>query len=273
VTAEVATAPRTARPRRDRAARDRLLFRRYRNRADASARETLVQCYLPLARHIAARFRGGGEPYEDLVQVASLALVRAIDRFEPDRGAAFSSFAMPTISGELKRHFRDKTWAVRVPRSLQDFAVAVSAARERLSVDLGRSPTLRELARHLGIDEHLLLDALMAGDAYTATSLETPVLQDAGSIHTLGDTLAYHERGYDLADERASLERLLDTLTSRDREIVRLRFEEDMTQREIGQRMGISQMHVSRVLRAAIAALAEAAATAMPDAHARANCR
>jgi RNA polymerase sigma-B factor len=272
VTAEVATAPRTARPGRDHAARDGLLFRRYRNRADASARETLVRRYLPLARHIAARFDGRGEPFEDLVQVASLALVGAIDRFDPDRGVAFTSFAVPTISGELKRHYRDKTWAVHVPRNLQDLALAARAARERLSVDLGRSPTVRELARHLDIDEHLMLDALLAGNAYTATSLETPV-QDAGSIHALGDTLSYHERGYDLADERASLERLLGTLPSRDRAVVRLRFEEDLTQREIGERVGISQMHVSRVLRAAIAALAEAAATAMPDAHARANCR
>jgi RNA polymerase sigma-B factor len=272
VTADVATAPRTARPGHDRAARDRLLFRRYRNRADASARETLVRCYLPLARHIAARFRGRGEPFEDLVQVASLALVRAVDRFDPDRGAAFSSFAVPTISGELKRHYRDKTWAVRVPRSLQNLAVAVMATRECLSVDLGRCPTLCELARHLDIDEHLLLDALLASDAQTATSLETPV-QGAGSIHALGDTLSYHERGYDLADERASLERLLDTLISRDREIVRLRFDEDLTQRQIGERMGISQMQVSRLLRAAIAALAEAAATAEAGAHARATCR
>jgi RNA polymerase sigma-B factor len=240
------------------AARDRALFRRYRDGGDPNGREVLVRRFLPLARHLAARYARGEEPYDDLLQVACLALLRAIDRFDPARGAAFSTFAVPTIRGELKRHYRDKTWAVRVPRGLQDLAVAVTSARERLTVDLGRPATVGELAEHMGICECAVLEALRAGDAHSAASLDVASGREGSGV-PLRDTLAYHEHGYDLADERASLDDLLDTLSRREREIVRLRFEEDLTQRQIGRRVGISQMQVSRILRNAIAALAATA--------------
>jgi RNA polymerase sigma-B factor len=237
----------------------RRLFLRYRDRRDPVDREAMVRRYLPLARQLAARYSGGNEPFDDLLQVASIALVRAIDRFDPGRGVAFSSYAVPTIRGELKRHYRDKTWAVRVPRTLQERAVAVLSERERLSTELGRSPTVRELAERQGIGEPALLDALRAGDAHDAMSLEAPNADDDGLA--LSDTVPYHERGYDLADQRELVDRLLHTLCRRDREVMRLRFEEDLTQREIGLRIGVSQMHVSRILRDAIATLAESAET------------
>jgi RNA polymerase sigma-B factor len=247
-----------ARAGRAPAARDRLLFRLYRDEEEPVDRDDLVRRFMPLARQVAARYAGGNEPYDDLLQVASLALVRAIDRFDPGRGVAFSSYALPTIRGEIKRHYRDKTWAVRVPRDLQELAVAANAERERLSTALGRSATTRELSERLKISEDTLRDALCAGDAHDATSLEVTRGGDESELR-LCDTLAYDERGYDLADTRASLDRLLRTVCRRDREILRLRFEEDLTQREIGERTGLSQMHVSRILRGAIAQLAEAA--------------
>ena len=247
-----------ARAGRAPAARDRLLFRRYRDETDPVDRDELVRRFMPLARQIAARYAGGNEPYDDLLQVASLALVRAIDRFDPSRGVAFSSYAVPTIRGEIKRHYRDKTWAVHVPRDLRELAVAVTAERDRLSTDLGRSPSARELSDHLDISECTLVDALCAGNAHDAASLEVTRSEDDSEV-TLGDTLPYHEFGYELADARASLDRLLRTLCWRDREVLRLRFEEDLTQREVGLRMGISQMHVSRIIRGAVAELGETA--------------
>jgi RNA polymerase sigma-B factor len=252
-----------ARAGRAPAARDRLLFRRYRDAADPVDRDELVRRFMPLARQLAARYAGGDEPYDDLLQVACLALVRAIDRFDPDRGVAFSSYAVPTIRGEIKRHYRDKTWAVRVPRDLQELAVAATAERERLTADLGRSPTARELAERLHVSECALLDAVRAGDAYDAMSLELPRGEDDSEL-TLGDVLPYHERGYEMADARASLDRLLRTLCRRDREVLRLRFEEDLTQREIGRRIGVSQMHVSRIIRGAIEELGETAERLAP---------
>jgi RNA polymerase sigma-B factor len=252
-----------ARAGRAPAARDRLLFRRYRDGADPVDRDEMVRRFMPLARQLATRYAGGDEPYDDLLQVACLALVRAIDRFDPDRGVAFSSYAVPTIRGEIKRHYRDRTWAVRVPRGLQELAAAATAERERLTADLGRSPTVRELAERLHVSECALIDALLAGDAHDAMSLERPRGEDDGEL-TLGDGLAYHEPGYDLADARASLDRLLGTLCRRDREVLRLRFEEDLTQREIGRRIGISQMHVSRIIRGAIEQLGDAAEKLAP---------
>jgi RNA polymerase sigma-B factor len=252
-----------ARAGRSPAARDRLLFHRYRDDADPVDREDLVRRYMPLARRVAACYAGGSEPYDDLLQVACVALVRAIDRFDPTRGVAFSSYAVPTIRGELRRHYRDSTWAVRVPRGLKERAMAVTAERERLGTELGRSPTVRELAERLHISEHELCDAQCAGNAHAVTSLEAPRSADDPEL-TLGDILPYDEPGYDRADARVSLEHLLDTLCWRDREVLRLRFEEDLTQREIGHRVGLSQMHVSRIIRGAIAELAEAAQALAP---------
>ncbi|HEX6024763.1 MAG TPA: sigma-70 family RNA polymerase sigma factor [Solirubrobacter sp.] len=240
------------------AARDRLLFRRYRDAADPLDRDELVRRFMPLAQQLAARYAGGDEPYDDLLQVASLALVRAIDRFDPDRGVAFSSYAVPTICGEIKHHFRDATWAVRVPRDLRQLAVAATAERERLTVELGRSPTVRELAECMHASERALDDAVRAGNAYETVSLELPQSEHDAEL-TLGDKLPYHEHGYDVADARASLDRLLRTLGGRDREVLRMRFEEDLTLQEIGRRVGLSAMHVSRIIRAAIEQLSETA--------------
>ena len=240
------------------AARDRLLFRRYRDERDPIDRDELLRRFMPLARQIASDYAGGTEPYDDLLQVACLALVRAIDRFDPGRGAAFSSYAVPTIRGELKRHFRDKTWAVRVPRNLQELAISAGRARDCLSATLGRAPTAPELSAHLNVDEGALLEALRAGAAHTAASLELPRSEQEPEL-TLGDSLPYHERGYEVVDARVSLEHLLCTLSRRDREILRLWFEEDLTQREIGARVGLSQMHVSRIIRGAVGQLGEAA--------------
>jgi RNA polymerase sigma-B factor len=236
------------------ATRDRLLFNRYRDQTDPVGRDDLVRRFLPLARKVAARFAGGPEPYDDLLQVACLALVRAIDRFDPGRGVAFSSYVVPTMCGEIKRHFRDKTWAVRVPRDLQELAIAASSERERMTACLGRAPTVRELCEQLDVSECALLDAIRAGDAHDAASLEVPQGGDDAEL-TLGDALPYYEPGFELADARASLDRLLGTLDRRDREVLRLRFEEDLTQREIGRRIGVSQMHVSRMLREIVADL------------------
>ena len=252
-----------ARAGRAPAARDRLLFRRYRDADDPVDRDELVRRFMPLARQLAARYAGGGEPYDDLLQVACLALVRAIDRFDPDRGVAFSSFAVPTIRGEIKRHYRDRTWVVRVPRELQELAVAATAERERLSADLGRSPTDRELAERLNVSESAVHQAVLAGHAHSAMSLEVPRGEDDAEL-TLGETIQCHERGYDVADARASLDWLLGTLCRRDREVLRLRFEEDLTQREIGLRIGVSQMHVSRIIRGAIEELGETAERLAP---------
>jgi RNA polymerase sigma-B factor len=248
-----------ARAGRTPAARDRLLFRRYRDETDPVDRDDVVQRFMPLARQVAARYAGGNEPFDDLLQVACLALVRAIDRFDPSRGVAFSSYVVPTMRGEIKRHYRDKTWAVRVPRDLQDLAMAVSAERERMCRKLCRYPTARELCEQMDISECELIDALCARNAWDATSLDAPCGDDDSEL-TLRDTLAYDERGYDLADARASIDRLAQALCRRDREVLRLRFEEDLTQREIGERLGLSQMHVSRILRSIISKLGETAA-------------
>jgi RNA polymerase sigma-B factor len=239
------------------AARDGALFRRYRNVADPVDRETLVVRFLPLARQMAARYSGGNEPYEDLLQVASLALIRAIDRFDPDRCVAFSSYAIPTIVGEIKRHYRDKTWAVRVPRDLQELALAVDRAADRLATDLGRTPSVREIAAVVAESEEAVMEALTAMHAHHAASLDAARTDD--SELAIRDTLKYHERGYDVAEERELIDHLVGTLSQRDREVLRLRFEEDLTQREIGERIGVSQMHVSRILRHALQAVSRAA--------------
>jgi RNA polymerase sigma-B factor len=240
------------------AARDRLLFRRYRDGADPFDREELMRCFLPLARHTAARYGHAGEPYDDLLQVACLALLRAIDRFDPSRGVAFSSYALPTMSGEIKRHYRDRTWAMRVPRPLQELAMTVPRETERMRGELGRAPTVCELCARLDISERELADALGAGAACDPVSLDRPRGDDA-SDPTLGEVVAYHEPGYEWADARASLDQLLARLSERDRELVRLRYEEDLTQREIGRRTGLSQVQVSRLLDRIVGELSEAA--------------
>ena len=234
--------------------RDAALFERYRATRDPRTREELVRRFLPLARSLAGRYQRSNEPFDDLIQVASLGLVKAIDRFDPDNGASFSSYAVPTILGELKRHFRDRTWSVRVPRGLQESSMKVDKEADRLRTAHGRAPTVSELAHATGLSEEDVLEALQAGAAHSATSLETPRSRE-DEDGTLADTLGGDDGGFALAEDRATLASLLTILSDRDLEVLRLRFEEDMSQAQIGEIIGVSQMQVSRILRRSVAAL------------------
>jgi RNA polymerase sigma-B factor len=252
-----------------RAREERILFTRLAQGRDPMLRDQLVQRYLPLARQLARRYQRPEEPFDDLVQVASLGLVKAVDRFDASREVAFSSYAVPTILGEIKRHFRDRTWSVRVPRDLQEMALRVERAVADLTRDLHRSPSVPELAQHLQISEELALEALEASGAYRATSLDTPRGTDAEPGDTLADALGGEEGGYDRAEDRATIDTLMRTITPREREVLRLRFEEDLTQAEIGEIIGVSQMQVSRLIRQAVARLRLAASQTVqrtPDA-------
>jgi RNA polymerase sigma-B factor len=230
---------------------DRLLFERYADKRDPIAREILVERFLPLARSLAARYRRPDEPFDDIFQVACIGLVNAIDRYDLSRGRAFSSFAVPTIAGEIKRYYRDKTWAVHVPRDLQELAVAVDRAARDLEIELGRKPTVGQLAERLAVSDEDVLEALHAAHGRRATSLDAPVTQDDDST-SLGDAIGTHDDGFHRAEQRAELERLTAILAPRDRRIVALRFQEDLTQEQIGRLIGLSQMQISRILRQAI---------------------
>ena len=246
--------PRTARDRR----REALLFRRYCSTRDPSLREELVKTYLPLARMIARRYRSPRVPLEDLVQVAAIGLMKAIDRYDPARGVAFSSYAVPTMVGEVQRHFRDHTWGVRPPRDLQERAQRVLAANRTLGAELGRPPTASEIAGRLQLSLEDVVEALQACDARDAASLDRPrTIGDESD--TFADTLGGEDAGYARVDDAITAELLMRALDAREREVIRLRFHEDLTQSEIGERIGCSQMHVSRLVRGAIAKLAVAA--------------
>jgi RNA polymerase sigma-B factor len=236
---------------------DRALLARA-HAGDQLAREQLVQRFLPLARQLARRYQRGGEPLDDLIQVASLGLLKAIDRFDPNRETAFSSFAVPTILGELKRHFRDKGWSVRVPRDLQELAVRLEPTGEALARELGRVATPTELAERLGVTLEQLLEAREATGAYRAVSLDRPRDDDEDG-DGLGAAFGIEDPGFGEAEDSATVQRLMRVLNEREREVLRLRFEEDLTQAEIGTRIGVSQMHVSRIIRQAIVRLREAA--------------
>ena len=243
----------------DRRAREDLrLFRAWVDDGDRRARAQLIERFLPLARSLARRYERGTEPLEDLVQVASVALVKAIDRYDPARGYAFSSFAVPTIAGELKRHFRDQTWMVRPPRGIQEVTLRVEGALTRLTQQLDRSPTTSELAEAVGVSDEAILEAMQARSARGALSLHAPQ-GDPGDALSLQDTLGVEDPDIERAETRAELDRLMREVSPRAREMLRLRFEEDMTQAEIGAAIGISQMQVSRILRHTIAKLREVA--------------
>ena len=257
------------RPSEDRGARareDRRLLERYHRDGDQAAREALVQRFLPLARQLARRYQRGSEPLDDLIQVASLGLLKAIDRFEPDRPTAFSSFAVPTILGELKRHFRDRGWSVRVPRDLQELAVRVERVGEDLTRELGRAPTPGEIAQHVGVTTEQVLEAREAAGAYRAVSLDRPRDDDDESDGGMADSMGVEDPGFGLAEDAATVARLMGVLGDREREVLRLRFVEDLTQSEIGARVGVSQMHVSRLIRQAVERLREAAEMPQDDA-------
>jgi RNA polymerase sigma-B factor len=237
---------------------ERQLFAR-RDRGDLQARDELIERFLPLARSIARRYDQSGEPLEDLVQVASMALVKAVDRYDPHRGAAFSSFAVPTIAGELKRYFRDRTWAIRPPRDVQELALRVDRAAERLNTQLNRAPTVREIGEAVAETDELVLEAMQARGVYSTLSFEAPHgRSDDRSV--LQDTLGAREDGYEDAESRALVDRLMRGVSPRERLVLRLRFEEDLTQAEIGQLLGVSQMQISRILRRALERLREVAA-------------
>jgi RNA polymerase sigma-B factor len=246
------TDAREARTRADRA----LLVRAH--QGDQFAREQLVQRFLPLARQLARRYQRGGESLDDLIQVASLGLLKAIDRFDPSRTTAFSSFAVPTILGELKRHFRDKGWSVRVPRDLQELAVKLEPANEGLAREIGRVPTTSELAERLGVTVEQLLEAREAAGAYRAVSLDRPRDEDDDTGDGISAAFGVEDVGFSEAEDAATVQHLMRVLNDREREVLRLRFAEDLTQAEIGERIGVSQMHVSRIIRQAITQLQRA---------------
>jgi len=231
---------------------DRVLFERLADEGDPIDRELLVERFLPLARSLATRYVRHGEGFDDVFQVACLGLLKAIDRFDISRGRAFSSFAVPTIAGEIKRYYRDKTWSVHVPRDLQDLALRVDRERHVLKAELSRSPTVAELAERLEVDDEDVVEALQAHDARRSTSLDTPHGIHDEACETLAETAGTIEWGYELAETRADLSRLARILTAREREVLRLRFEEDLSQQEIGDSIGVSQMQVSRILRSSL---------------------
>jgi RNA polymerase sigma-B factor len=239
----------------DRVAEDRALFARYLDKRDPVDRDTLVERFLPLARQLARRYQRPEEPFDDLFQVACVGLVNAIERFDLGREVAFSSYAVPTILGEIKRYFRDRTWSVRVPRDLQELALKVDRVAVELDLELHRGPTVAELAAEVGAGEEAVLEALEASGAYRAASLQAPWGVDDDAGHTLGDAIGIEERGFAAAEDRATIERLLRVITPREREVLRLRFGHDLTQAEIGEHVGVSQMQVSRIIRQAVSRL------------------
>jgi len=232
------------------AERTRALLRRWHEDGDRAAREEVAELLLPLARSLARRYAGKGEPLEDLEQVASLGLLKAIDRFDVTRDVRFATFAVPTIAGELKRHFRDRGWMLRVPREVQELSARVTRCREALTREHGRSPTVTQVAAALGESTERILDALRAADAYRMMSLDEPVLGgDGGGVL---DAVGGEDQGFVRAEERAMLQTGLEVLAPREREILMLRYVDGMTQREIARAVGVSQMHVSRLIRRSV---------------------
>jgi RNA polymerase sigma-B factor len=222
----------------------------YHKEGDRNARERLLVDLMPLVRALAARYAGRGEPLEDLVQVGALGLIKAVDRFDVDRGVEFSSYAVPTIVGEIRRHFRDKAWAMHVPRRLKELSVRLSRILDELTTELGRSPTVAELAEASGVEEEDVIDALDSMHAYSTRSLQAP-FDDEGE-DSLSDKLGVEEQGYADVEDTSLVSAGFDALDERERRIVQLRFYDEMTQSQIAAELGISQMHVSRLLRRAL---------------------
>jgi RNA polymerase sigma-B factor len=240
-------------------ASDRAILEAYRRDREPALRDAMVRRYMPLARRVAARYAGSREPFEDVLQVANLGLIKAVERFDIERGTAFSSYAVPTITGEIRRHFRDKTWMVHVPRDLKELALAVTRVREELESRLGRSPTVAELAAVVDASEEEILEALAAQRAHSIESMDAPPQGrgDDGREEVRADALGQDEAGYERTESCDVFERLVAQLPKRDRLVVRLRFEYDLAQREIGNSLGISQMQVSRILQTSLQRLRE----------------
>ncbi len=224
----------------------------------AAIRDEIVTMHLPMAAFLARRFRDRGESQDDLVQVATIGLIKAADRFDPDRGVAFSTFATPTVLGEIRRHFRDKGWAIRVPRRLQELRAQITRAIEEISQSTGHTPTVAELAAHLGVTEDAILEGLESAQAYTALSLDIAAHEsDDGT--SLADTLGEEDGQLAEVEARATVNPLLASLPPRERTIVQMRFYENLTQAQIAERMGMSQMHVSRLLARSLAEMRQLA--------------
>ena len=231
---------------------DRTLLRRYHEDGDLAAREQLIEQYMSLVRSLARRYSYRGEQLDDLVQIGAIGLIKAIDRFDIDRGVELTTYATPNIIGEIKRHFRDKGWSVRVPRGLQELNVQLSKLIEELTVELGRSPTIPELAKASGQEEELVVEALESGRAYTSVSLSTGGGSDEdGDLDPL-ESLGAPEPEYEVSEDRALLAPGFRALDERERLILHLRFFKGLTQSQIAQQVGISQMHVSRLIRRAL---------------------
>src|SRR4051794_39802650 len=219
-------------------------------------RDELVRLHLPLVEHFARRFLNRGEPFDDLLQVGTIGLIKAIDRFDVERGVEFSTYATPTIVGEIKRHFRDRGWAIRVPRRLQELRLSITSATSELSQKNGRSPTVAELAAHLQLSEEEILEGLESANAYSAVSLDAPDTGDDDSP-AVADSLGTTDESLEGVEYRESLKPLLEKLPPREKKILLLRFFGNMTQSQIAAELGISQMHVSRLLARTLAQLRE----------------
>jgi RNA polymerase sigma-B factor len=243
--------PATSVDRARRQQEDKRLMQRMQT-GDARARGEFIERYMPLARSLALRYRRASEPLDDLIQVASVGLVKAVDRWDAGRGLAFSSYAVPTILGELRRYFRDSTWDVRPARDLQELCLAVEEAREKLWGDLGRSPTVADLAAQLDRSPEEIIEALQATEGRSLRSLDAPVHDEEHDSASAGDLIGSDDAEYERVEAGVTLERLTGILDDRAQEILRLRFQDDLLQSEIAERVGCSQMHVSRIIRSSL---------------------
>jgi RNA polymerase sigma-B factor len=232
----------------DRAERERALLRAYHERGDTRARDELAEQMVPLARALAGRYSGRGEPLDDLVQVACVGVMKAIEGFDLTREVRFSSYATPTVLGEIKRHFRDKTWSMRVPRGMQELQIEIAKSRDKLTSELGRSPTVQEIADDVDQPFEEVLITIQSQDARRTRSLDEPTGEDV----TLADSIGSRDPEIGRAEIRVLLDDAFDVLSDRDQEVLRLRFTEDLTQTEISTRVGVSQMQVSRIIRQAL---------------------
>jgi RNA polymerase sigma-B factor len=237
---------------------DKVLLRRYHEQGDLAARAQLIEQYMSLVRSLARRYSYRGEQLEDLVQIGAIGLIKAIDRFDVNRGVELTTYATPNIIGEIKRHFRDRGWSVRVPRGLQELNIQLSRLIEQLTVQLGRSPTIAELAKGAGVSEEEVLEALESGRAYSSLSLSAGSggHDDDGELDPL-ESLGTEEHQYEVSEDRAVLAPGFRVLDERERKILHLRFFEGLTQSQIAQQVGISQMHVSRLIRRSLEKIRE----------------
>jgi RNA polymerase sigma-B factor len=236
---------------------DKVLLRRYHEEGDVGAREELIERYMSLVRSLARRYSYRGEQLDDLVQIGAIGLIKAIDRFDVNRGVELTTYATPNIIGEIKRHFRDRGWSVRVPRGLQELNIQLSKLLEQLTVQHGRSPTIPELAKAAGVTDEEVLEALESGRAYTSLSLSAGSgLDEDGELDPL-ESLGTEEHQYEVSEDRAVLEPGFRVLDERERKILHLRFFEGLTQSQIAQQVGISQMHVSRLIRRSLEKIRE----------------